>query len=198
MKITRRMIRSFALMLVICGSAGAADLSYTYVDLNLVKDNASPAFDGFGLAGSYAFSDSLFLSARYQSVTSDEIDVGFGSGTIDVRGYLIGAGWHAAVSDGSDFVAQLAYLHGDADSHVPGAAFSLSDSGYDAGIGIRSLVTPALELNVGWDYSHSDSGGSSTLSSVGGIYSFDAFGVRIAFLSDSEDTTTELGIRIPF
>jgi hypothetical protein len=161
-------------------STGAmAGPSWTYVDAGYVTGDAGDeSTDGFGLRGSFGFADIWHIQADYlyyeQAGGKDK------SGGNDVNGYSIRGGVHPAVTDNTDFVADIAYTGGEIDN---GSTKTEPDS-IDLRTGVRSNVGN-LELRsfVTLSYGSEDlPGGNDDFTSVsyqvGGQYNFsDAWSV---------------------
>lgn len=82
-------------------SAQAAERSYSYVELDYV--NVDSNADGFGVRGSVNFGESNFYG--FGSYTNVQID----NTSIDVDGFDVGLGFHHALNDSADMIAEVAY-----------------------------------------------------------------------------------------
>ena len=142
------MIRSVLLIALFAFSAtaGAQGIGYNYlqgsygtasIDDPLVNVDG----DGFGISGSFAFSDNFHASAEYQTLGMD-----FG---VDLNVLEAAIGYHTSLSEDLDFTAQLGYLN--AEVEVPGLV-SADEDGLLAGIGLRAALTDRVELYGGIDY----------------------------------------------
>lgn len=112
--------------------------------------------DGFGVAGSVAINDSWFVFAGYASTEFESV--------IDLDQTTLGAGWHSAISEKTDWFATLAYI--DLDISAPGFG-SAGDSGFGVNVGVRSMLNPNLELYGSLGYSDLGDGGDGTAVAAG-------------------------------
>ena len=136
----KRALLGLALAALLPVSAQAADtngLSYNYVEGAYTNaDWAEGDFDGFSLAGSIGFAEHWYASASYRKVDEDDFDVSLDETTINL-------GWHTAIQQNVDFIAELGYVNLGVDIDGYGDE---SEDGYRAGLGIRGLVAPNFEL----------------------------------------------------
>ena len=144
--------------------------------------------DGFGVGGAFEIASSWHLFANYQTADFD-----FG---VDFDQLVVGGGFHTAISDSTDFVADLAYVRLDAGISGVGSA---DDDGFAGRIGVRSMVTESVEL-AGYitQTELSDSGGDTSLDGQA-WYSFTrnfAVGANVSFSDDV--TRYGLGFRAYF
>lgn len=123
--------------------ATAADgPEYTYAELGYVNTNGDDVDgDGFDANISFGATDLIFLKFGYRR---DWLDVTGVTGDVDANTFLIGAGAHYTVMDQLDLVGSLSYVDIEYSSITP----SQGDDGYEASIGVRSMVTKELELNA--------------------------------------------------
>lgn len=167
------------------------DLSYSFLELGYVSseiDDLDVDGNGFGLRGSYAFTDTFHGFASY---TDQDYDFNVG-----VSQFEVGAGMNWELTPKLDFVGTLSYL--DASIDVPGFG-SVDDNGLALGAGVRGLVTEVLELRGGLKYVDFDDAGSDTTFGVGARYYFTkqfALGGDIDFNDDG--TSYTLGARFDF
>lgn len=140
----------------------AETLSYSYVDLgyNEVDLDNGPTGDGFGLRGSVGISENFFVFADYSSFDFD--------GGVDIDLYSVGLGGKLSVSDDIDLVGRVGYTEADASA----GGFSVDDSGYLVGGGVRMQVADGFEIEAGVNYSDFGNGGDETAVAVGGRYFF--------------------------
>lgn len=127
-------------------AAHADGLSFSWVDASLVSLHGSQGVSGHGsrLSVSYALSDQAFMYASGRRDSFDGVDqqryrAGVGINTDPAAGYVLFAtvGWN---NFGASYPAS------------PG----LRQHGYDAGIGIRTLLTPRWEMYAAARYQHND------------------------------------------
>jgi opacity protein-like surface antigen len=131
----KRAFFALALAAALPMSAQAAERSYSYVELDYV--NVDSDADGFGVRGSVNFGESNFYGLG--SYTTVEVD----NTNIDVDGFEIGAGYHHALTDNADLIAEVAYQN-------------VEVAGFDAD-GYR--VSGGFRGNLGAQYKFSDTWG---------------------------------------
>lgn len=150
-----------ALLLAAPAFAAADPLDYTWVDAALSRNNINYAKGGNGyqLSGSYGFAGHFFVDASYAKNNYGDWIFGayiFSSPTVENKSRQLGAGVHFAVSDTTDFVARLNLSRYSVDSGTQSFFHIVSESGYDAGVGVRTLLSPQLELDVFLDHNTAD------------------------------------------
>ncbi len=150
--------------------------NYDYLDLSYANfsdpSNSGLSSDhGYGLDGSYAFTSNIIGMASYGHEKAD-INAFGSSGTTTGNDYSAGLGYRFALTDSLDLVPNLSYVHTSQSLDAPGLVLSDSgsNSGYDAGVLLRAMVTPAVELDANVD--HSTPGSSSNDIGVAGLYNF--------------------------
>jgi hypothetical protein len=187
--------------LVVFAAAVAASTAYAdaprydYLDLSYASfndpSNSGLSSDhGYGLDGSYAFSDNIIGMASYGHEKADVNAFG-SSGTTSGNDYSAGLGYRFALSDSLDLVPNISYVHTSQSLDAPGLALSgpSSNSGYDAGVLLRAMVTPAMELDANVD--HSTPGSSSNDIGVAGLYNFTrSFAVGLGYDSATSQGQT--------
>lgn len=140
-------------LLLVSGAALADspewDTAYvSYLNSNVDVGFADESFNGFGLGGSLSFSSDWLLVADLKSVSED-----FGNSSLDLRTTSVGGGYRFSMSESTDLygTATLETLAVDAGSD------DSSETGFGVGIGIRSMLTPAIEFDAKVDYLKIDS-----------------------------------------
>lgn len=171
-------------ILLLAGTAQAAELSYDYLELGWVNTDIDvPGAgdvdgDGFGIGGSYAITDNVHVFAGYQTV-----DLDFG---VDLNALQIGAGYNRSIAPGTDFVGQLAYVDGEIDTNIG----DFDDSGFGLSAGLRHVFTPQVQAGASINYVDLDESGDETSFQVRGEYFFtDEFSAGLS-LEFGDDTTT--------
>ena len=138
---------SIGALMLSSATALAEGPSYSYIQANYqeVDVDLGGGFDadgdGWAVAGSVAINDSWFVFAGYASSELESV--------VDLDETTIGAGWHSAISQTTDWYATLAYV----DLGLSARGFgSISEDGFAASVGIRSMMKPNLELygNLGY------------------------------------------------
>lgn len=140
----KRALLGLALAAVLPVSAQAADesnsnsgLSYNYIQAQYINaDFLGEDADGFALAGSFGFSDNWYGSANYRQIDEN-------GASLDLTD--INIGWHHALSDKADFLAEVGYARLGAELDGFG---SDSADGYRAAIGIRGMMAANFEGQI--------------------------------------------------
>lgn len=152
----KRSLLALALAAVLPLSAQASDLSYTYIEGNYV--NVDSDADGFGVRGSIAFGASDFYGfGNYANVEVDDTN-------FDIDMSEFGVGYHHAVSDKADLLAEVAYVNIDTD-------FGDGD-GYRASVGLRGSLSERFEGLVKANYLDGSDVDGDFSGTVGGQYKF--------------------------
>lgn len=130
----KRYAIALALIAALPFAASAADgITYNYVQGGYVATNVrGPDADGWGLNGSVAIHPNFHLFADYANQ-----DIKHSSASFDQ--WRIGGGYNTAIGKRTDFVADVAYDHYDANHAGPKA------EGYSIETGVRSAMLPNLE-----------------------------------------------------
>ena len=121
--------------------------SYIETDIETPIDD-DITMDGYAVAGSLSLTDSIFVLANFDSV-GDESDFG----DVDLDSLNAGIGFNHGITESPDVFATVTYekleLVGSVDDL---GSESFDESGYGAGVGIRSMITDFFELSVKADY----------------------------------------------
>ncbi len=150
--IAKSLLLSSLTFLSFYSSAQEASLSYDFLEIEVAKlEVIGEDFTGFGIAGSYSLSDSIFMSA---SIANGESDEKYFGDTIDLKGFTFGLGYHAPLGESTDFVSSLSYVSTEADfANVDDDA-----DGYAVDLGVRSLLAQNFDLGAYVSYSDTDGG----------------------------------------
>ena len=129
-----------SLALLMAGPVMAGDLSYNYIEGSYQRvELDAGAFDvkanAYSIGGSFEIGENAFVFANYSTADFDE--------GIDLTELDLGIGYAVAISGNIDFYGKLAWITTEADVN---GFNSLDDSGIGAAIGVRGMVTPAVEL----------------------------------------------------
>lgn len=166
-------------------------LSYNFLELgysNSEIEDFDVDGDGFGVRGSYGFTDHVHVFASY---LDEEYDFDIG-----VSQFEVGAGFHTGLTEKLDFVGTLSFLNLSVD--VPGLG-SADDSGLALGVGLRGRVSEAFELRGEVKYAELDDAGNDTTFGVGGRYYFTPMFALGADIGVNDDGTSwTLGGRFDF
>ena len=162
-----------SLILAFSASANAEDFDYNFLTLGYGSvdfDDFGVDGSGFTLGGSYAMTDSYYAFFDYSAAS---LDAG-----IDATLWGAGFGYHRALSDQVDLVAELSYEYVELD--IPQAG-SFDDSGLGLAIGVRFAQSEKLELNASINYVDYSDGGDDTGFELGALYSInDAYSVGLS------------------
>ena len=134
-------------------AAAAQGFSYNLIEGSLISGDD---YDGFGVAGSYAFTSEIF---GLGSIDALEID---GSGT-DVSILSLGAGYRIAINQQVDVFGTASLKR----AKIDGGG---SDTGFGLGVGVRGRPVAQLELHGGLEYVDYDE--SDTALRFGGRWYF--------------------------
>lgn len=172
-------------------SAIAQDFDYTFVEAAYLDSelDAGPLNvdgDGFGLRGSVLITDSVFLRGEYASYDYNR--------GIDATRYAIGAGMRWGLRPELDLVADLSWVRAKYERPV---LPSIRDDGFGLGVGLRSRVHDAIEVEAG--IRHIDLDRSETFLTLGGRYYFNTNVAATLGLDLNDDNTGwSLGLRAEF
>lgn len=136
----KRSLLALALLAMLPLSAQAGDLSYSYVELGYNRasiDGVDADPDGFSLKGSAALGTSFYVFGSYfqGSDSIEDLD-------LDYDQTQLGLGYHHALSDRSDFLAEVSYLNANAE--VDGFD-DVDGDGYRVSAGFRGLLADNFE-----------------------------------------------------
>jgi len=171
--------------------AAAQDLDYTFVEAAYVDSelDAGPLDidgDGLSLAGSVLITDSVFLFGEYSSYDYD--------GNVDAESYALGAGMRWGLKPELDLVGDIGWVHAELDRP---ALPDIDDDGIQLGIGLRSRVHDAIEVQAGIRYLDLDD--SDTYLTLGGRYYLTHnVAVGLGLRLNDDDTGWSLGLRAEF
>jgi len=194
----KRVLFVLAMAVALPQAAQAESLSYSYVEggyANNDFDNSMfGSFDGVYGKGSVAFGDSGFFAAGSYKPSSGDI---FGSSGYDIDSTSLGLGYHHAIADKVDFVAQLDYVHTSVN-------FGSSIEGYRVSAGVRSSFSEKFEGAVLGHYEKtSDIDASDFSVSLEGQFKFNevlglVVGVESGQRFDQDVLTYNVGLRASF
>jgi hypothetical protein len=183
-----RTLSALALAASLPLSAHAASVDYNYIQGGYASTHfVGTDFNGWNVKGSVAFNDMFYGVAAYDSVSKN---------SFDLSQTEVGLGYRHALSDSSDFVAELAYVSDDAD--VIG-----SDGGYKVSAGFRGMLSEKFEGS--FTVNHTDVGdyGKGFGATLGGVvFLNDTWGIFASYdYSDRDSTnvdTWSVGLRAKF
>lgn len=115
---------------------------YTYAELGYINlDADQTSGDGGGLNISFGVTDHIFLKFGY---AREFIEESGSTVKYDADLFQIGGGMHYGITDTIDVLGTVSYLDAEYSNGVP----TNSDEGYLAELGVRAMLTKALELNA--------------------------------------------------
>ena len=126
--------------------ASAEELSYRYVDVahfpeaEIDADGFDVDGDGLQLRGSLPVYQNYFALAEFQDL---DLDNG-----VDATRLMVGAGGHWPIGNNLDLIARL----GVAKYEVEFGRFDDDDTGVFAGVRLRTLIAPKIELEGGVEH----------------------------------------------
>ncbi|MFC3551881.1 autotransporter outer membrane beta-barrel domain-containing protein [Lysobacter cavernae] len=195
-------------------AASAADgLSYTYVEGGYAKlhidegELNNPEGDGAYIRGSFGFGGSYHVFGGYNQVSTDQRYDVFGGPLridIDLDQSELGLGYHQAMGERVDFLAELSYLRQGTDvtASLPGGPESKGSNSFSGGkiaVGVRGAASDNVEgwLKVGY-LDGGDFDGTFT-ATLGGQVKFNpTWGIvgEVEFIED--ETNYRVGVRASF
>ncbi len=129
------------------GSYGRMDFNSNGLDID---------GDGFGLSASFGVAENFHLFGEYQTA-----DLGSG---VDLNLLELGGGYHTTISPNLDVYANLGYVNFEVEA---GGFGSVDEGGFSVGLGLRGMVSDAVELYGGLDYVDFDDGDGEVRSTAG-------------------------------
>lgn len=181
----------FTLLLAVPAMAEGPSYNFVQAGYQSVDLDVGGGFDvdgdGWGVGGSVEFGESFFGFAAYS-------DIGFDF-SVDLSQLQVGVGWHTGISDSTDFVARAGYVEAEVDA--PGFG-SFDDSGYLVAIGVRSNITPLIELFG--EVAYVDFGDDDNTSVGGGVYFnlTETFAIGVGASTDDDATAYGANLRLYF
>ena len=124
-------------------------LQASYIDTDIETPiDEDISMDGYAVSGSLSLNESIFILANFDSV-GDESEFG----DVDLDSLNAGIGFNHGITESTDIFATVTYekleLVGSVDDI---GSESFDESGYGAGLGVRSMLIDFLELSVKADY----------------------------------------------
>ena len=170
-----------------------SDLSYTYVGLAYQTGEVlNEDFSGFGVSGSAALNESIFVIGNYNRMTSDDkYNVGFGSDDIEVTQFDLGLGFHTPVAKNIDFVASLSY----ADAEIKYFGNKADGNGYLLNAGIRAKPTEMLEFGAAINYADIEDDGETGYSLSARYFAAPTLSIGLGYGSADDIDTLSLDVR---
>jgi len=193
-----------ALAAMAASTGALAGPSWTYVDLAYTRSSSleeagTDKSQGYELEGSFGFANIWHVAGFYGSAETDAVS----GGTFEIEDYYnIRGGVHPAITDNTDFVAEIGYT-GWSTKSAGGA--TADPKAYDLTVGLRSMLSDRFEINgfLTYQSGESDSGAADDkfqvfAPTVGGQYFFtDNFSVNLAYTwGDIQSTVLAAGAAV--
>src|SRR5688572_11284805 len=176
--------------------AQTGPISYDYVNLDIGSGDVDDFdLDFYEVGASVSITESLFVKGAYfDSATEDDIDVGFGSGKIELSDYQLGLGFHGPLNANVDFAVSASYIR------VEGELFGFSehDDGLGVDAGLRFKATDRLELNVLGEYLEAGGDGEAGYAVSAYYYLVPTFSVGLAYKGADDIDAHALSLRLHF
>ena len=143
--------------------------------------------DGFGLSGSFALNETLFLNAGY---ANQDFDFG-----LDLDQWSAGIGAHTSINSAMDLVGSISYVDAEVDTRFG----SFDDDGFGLRIGLRGFASNVAELEGGINHVDLDESGDETsIYASARYYIADNVSVGIGVEVGDDLTQWQIGGRINF
>ncbi len=158
-------------------------------------DFGGNTFTGGGISGSKSVGEHFFVAGSYVSVSGEtsnfiRVDLGGESRFLETKVDAVlntlsaGIGFHQEVAKNSDFFVLVSYL--DVEADIKKVAKN-SDNGYGAQVGLRSLISPNIELSGSLVYSDIGESSETGVHISGSYHITELFSLGIGY-SKSDDT----------
>ena len=159
---------------------GLEQLPYTSIQASYFQLDFDSGLDADGIAADVSFDvgGNMFILGGYGSGKTDRHQAKF-------SGFGFGLGYHHALNPTVDLVPTLTYI--DATTEFP--SYDVDDTGWSAGLGLRALVSPQIELAGGVEYTdlYNDRDTSYELEAY--FYPLDKLGLGVGYdISEDVDT----------
>ena len=180
------------------GSVSANDISYDNLSLSwndaTIDGDASPDIDldGFGAGLSFSLNKDWYMKLDTTMLSGDEAGADF-----DLDLTTVNFGYHTAVSNNTDFIAELGYARSDAELSFGGVTASEDESAANLVLGFRGMATDSFEW--GASVQHMDFDDSTTFLNLEGRYYFtDNFSLGLEGKFESDINIYALDARFDF
>jgi len=145
-------------------AAAAKGPEYTYAEIGYDNfDGDLSSGDGAGVNVSFGATDHIFLKFGYSRLFVDFSSIP--PADADADRFQIGGGAHFGITDTIDVLGALSYVDVEYSNGVP----AYGDDGNLAEVGVRAMISNALELNATVSNLHLD-GDNNTGYGVGAVF----------------------------
>lgn len=177
-------------------AAAAKGPEYSYAEIGYINvDSDVVEGDGAGVNISFGATDHIFLKFGYDRLWLDDPN---SSQEADADRFQIGGGMHYGITDTIDVLGAISYVDIEVTNAGPMAGYG--DDGYLAEIGVRAMLSKALELNATVSSLHLD-GNNDTGYGVGAVFDITkslALGGGFNHYQDDSENEFFVGLRIGF
>jgi Ax21 family sulfation-dependent quorum factor len=179
----KRSLLALAFAAALPMSAQAADLSYSFVELDYV--NLDGDADGAGLRGSVGFGETgLYGFGRYTNTRTNDTD-------IKIDGLEIGLGYHHELTSNSEYLVEAAFQRVKTDV--------ASENGYRVSGGVRGLLTDNIEGLAKLGYRDSKNTDGGFIAALGGQVRFtETWSLNAEIEFDEDGQSYLVGVRASF
>ena len=146
-----KLLRLLLVLGILAPSAGtAANLHYDFAQLDYMQvkpDDADIDIDGFSVSFSHLLGSRVFFQGGYDRVETEEFPLT--NGSYQSTEWTAGLGLRGPMKPGTDVVAAASFVSSASKGKGDFAGDDDDDTGYLRELGIRTLLTDALELQLG-------------------------------------------------
>ena len=181
-------------------TAIAKEISYDFIEgtYSSITDSSLPGIDvngnGFGVSGSFSVSPNIAINAGYGSTSYDRV-LGI---DIDSTSLTFGVTAHTSVAPGTDVIGNFSVLNGEVKGSNGFTTISLDDTGNIIGVGLRHMVSDALELQIGASRTDIFDDTANTFGLGARFHANDKFSVGVGYSTGDDVDALLLNARIDF
>lgn len=153
------------------------------------EDLEGEDLEGFGFSGSTLMGEDVFVIGAYSSV-STEIEIYREDVDLNLKSMVVGVGYRYGATEDLDVFGVISYQSAEVEASYEDSSGSVESNGNGLEIGIKSLLTPQLELTASVAYVATINDESETALSVSATYHLDEhFGIAAGY-GQTEDVDT--------
>ena len=185
-------------MVAFSSAALSKEISYdfiqgTYSSIS-ITDSSLPDIDGngFSVSGSFSVSPNLAINAGYEAASFDRV-LGI---DMDATALTFGITAHTAVAPGTDVFGSFSVLNADVEASDGFTTISDDDIGNIIGIGLRHMLSEAVELAIGVSRTDVFDDTSNTFGFGARFYANDTFSVGVGYSTGDDTDTILLNARV--
>ncbi len=185
-------------MLAISSPALSKEISYDFIQGTYgsisITDSSLPDIDGNGffVSGSFSISPNLAINAGYESISFDRV-LGV---DVDATALTFGITAHTAVASGTDVFGRFSVLNADIEASDGFTTISDDDIGNIIGIGLRHMLSEAVELAIGVSRTDIFDDTSNMFGLGARFYANDTFSVGVGYSTGDDTDLILLNARI--